>query len=421
MAEIVYPPNEAERLQALYEYHILDTPPEDDFDELVNLISEICETPIAHIALLDKDRQWLKSRKGLKSNQMYRGIAFCQYTILEDNIMEIPDAYEDNRFINNPLVTDEPNIRFYAGISLKNPGGFNVGTLCVIDTVPRSLTTFQKNALDVISKQVMAQMELRKKNKELLELVKQTNEYNVYQEKLSLLQSRMLSIVSHDLRNPITSLKGLVLLLQNGSISHEELLSLGDMLNIALSSVEELLVNLIDWARKQFENQSDSFEDVSITTLLDEIIQLVSFSSQQKNIQIINNTYHSEVWADKEMLRFILRNLISNAIKYTLNGTITVATEEKDTQIEISIVDTGTGMSGKRLEKLFDWDSRQSKPGTEGEKGTGLGLLLCQDFARKMNSTIYVESKEGQGSRFYFTLPKAVNKKEGSLKATLFQ
>ncbi len=156
------PANEKQRLEILKQYNILDTLPEKQFDDLTKLASIICETPITLISLIDKDRQWFKSKIGLDVAETEREASFCQYAIMDDQIFEVENSLLDERFVNNPLVTGDPNIRFYAGAPLKTKDGFNIGTLCAIDTKPKKLTDSQKLALQILANEVVANLELRK-------------------------------------------------------------------------------------------------------------------------------------------------------------------------------------------------------------------------------------------------------------------
>jgi hypothetical protein len=159
---------EQKRLLALQSYNILDTAIESDFDDLTALASVICQVPISLISLVDEKRQYFKSHKGLSASETPIEQSFCAHAIASTkDIMIVNDAAEDNRFKNNPLVTGNPNITFYAGVPLINEEGYAIGTLCVIDSEKKQLTDQQKSALKIIAKQVMDKLELRKKINEL--------------------------------------------------------------------------------------------------------------------------------------------------------------------------------------------------------------------------------------------------------------
>jgi GAF domain-containing protein len=161
------PANDTQRLKVLWQYDILDTVPEEVFDDLTELAAIICEAPIAMITLVDEKRQWFKSKVGVTVSETSRDISFCGHAIEQSELFIIPDATQDRRFSQNPLVTSEPKIRFYAGAPLVTPDGYALGTLCVIDKVPRELRTEQKQALRVLARHVMTQLELRRHSREL--------------------------------------------------------------------------------------------------------------------------------------------------------------------------------------------------------------------------------------------------------------
>jgi len=152
------PANETARLECLRRYRILDTAPEAVFDDLAALAAHVCGAPIALISLIDGERQWFKSAVGLSAREASREFAFCSHSILQQDLLVIPDALKDRRFANNPFVTSDPCIRFYAGAPLVTTDGHALGTLCVIDIVPRELGAEARKALRILSHQVMTQM-----------------------------------------------------------------------------------------------------------------------------------------------------------------------------------------------------------------------------------------------------------------------
>lgn len=161
------PANESKRLEALHQYNLLDSDPETAFDDFVHLAAFICSTPIALITLVDSDRQWFKAKVGIDACQTPREDAFCSDTILATDVMIVEDASRDTRYATNPLVTSDPHIRFYAGAPLIDSNGFELGSLCVIDSKPRTLPKDQQRALEALARQVVAQCEFRRVSSDL--------------------------------------------------------------------------------------------------------------------------------------------------------------------------------------------------------------------------------------------------------------
>jgi len=161
------PTREADRIAALEQYQVLDTPPEQSYDDITALAAYICDVPIALVSFVDKDRQWFKSKVGLKVNETSRDVSFCAHAILDQKVMVVNDALNDERFSDNQLVTCAPNIRFYAGVPLVTPDGHPLGTLCVIDHRPRELSDDQIKTLESLARQVVAQLELQRVSAQL--------------------------------------------------------------------------------------------------------------------------------------------------------------------------------------------------------------------------------------------------------------
>jgi GAF domain-containing protein len=193
---ITKPANEAARIAALDKYAILDTDPEQSFDDLTLLASFACKTPIALISLVDEDRQWFKSRIGIEASETSREIAFCSSAILQPDVFVVPDALADDRFRDNPLVVSDPHIRFYAGAPLINEDGFALGTLCVVDRAPRELAPDEREALKALSRLVLAQLEFRRNLILLKEaLTDRTKEEHQRQQELLHVQETLMRVM----------------------------------------------------------------------------------------------------------------------------------------------------------------------------------------------------------------------------------
>jgi GAF domain-containing protein len=169
-----FPKDEKQRLKVLWQYEVLDTVPEEVFDDLTELAARICEAPIALISLVDEKRQWFKSKVGITVSETSRDVSFCAYAITQADLFVVPDATRDPRFADNPLVTSDPKIRFYAGAPLVTPDGHALGTLCIIDTMPRDLRLDQKQALRILARHVVSQLELRRRSRELVDAREQS-------------------------------------------------------------------------------------------------------------------------------------------------------------------------------------------------------------------------------------------------------
>jgi signal transduction histidine kinase len=394
------PDNESERLNELYRYALLDTETEKDFDDIVTLASQICNTPISTITLIDASRQWFKSSVGLKDRETSRDKAFCAHAILEDDIMIVNDAMRDERFADNPLVTGDPHIRFYAGMPLITPAGYKLGTLCVIDRIPKTLNQSQLFSLRVLARQVVKQFELRLKVWELEEQKKELK-------KINRANNRLLSIIGHDLRRPLSLLAGLIQLNEKKALSPNDFQQLLGDIKVNLYSTGDLLENLLEWAMHQFSGKDLRKERILIDVLINrEIEKNRHFLDLKKNKVKSNLTKNLAVLADENALSFVIRNLILNANKFCDAGKISILVLEHENEIEVKVSDTGIGIEEQHRESLFDGTFSNSKPGTKGEKGSGLGLPLCKELVEKHGGKIWVQSAPGKGSTFTFTLPQ---------------
>lgn len=399
------PDNEQERINALLAYDILDTEFEKVYDELTELASSICGTPIALISLIDEERQWFKSKVGLDTRETKRDIAFCTHAILQqEEVLIVEDATQDERFADNPLVLKDPFIRFYAGAPLITPDGFALGTLCAIDTKPKTLTSAQEQALKILAKQIMGQLELRLSFKKLQNYSKELRQINASKD-------RFFSIIAHDLKSPFNAILGFADILNTDvdELSPEQIKEItSDIYNTGISTLK-LLDNLLQWSMIETGNLSWRPKRLHLHQVVENVLNLLSGTAFHKKITLVNEVdLEVNVYGDLIMLESVLQNIINNAIKFShLGAKVTIScTQEDNDLIRIMVTDTGVGMNQEQMNRLFDMEYTATRPGTNGERGTGLGLLLCKEFVHKNGGSLKVESRLDEGSQFSFTIPK---------------
>jgi signal transduction histidine kinase len=391
------PENEQARIHALLQYEILDTEAEAVYDDFVELASYICQTPIALISLVDPTRQWFKATVGCPASETSRDVAFCAHAIHQSDVFVVPDTLTDSRFVDNPLVTGDPHIRFYAGAPLITPAGLAIGTLCAIDREPRILSPEQITALQTLARQVVSQLELRRLTKELQQVLESKN--------------KLFHILSHDLRSPFNGILAFSQALADEAetLSREEI---QDFSQTVLNSAEQfmhLIDNLLQCTRFELGSLEYQPNTVTIDSVVGNVLTLLKGNAAQKKVNLVCETNPAtEVFADSTMLHSIFQNLIGNAIKFTpSNGRVTVRAADQGSMIQVSVIDSGVGVPPEKLAHLFELMAGRSTDGTAGEKGTGLGLLLCKDLVEKHGGQLWVDSVVGQGTSFHLTLPKA--------------
>jgi signal transduction histidine kinase len=391
------PENEQARIHALLQYEILDTEAEAVYDDFVELASYICQTPIALISLVDPIRQWFKATVGCPASETSRDVAFCAHAIHQSDVFVVPDTLTDPRFVDNPLVTGDPHIRFYAGAPLITPAGLAIGTLCAIDREPRILSPEQITALQTLARQVVSQLELRRLTKELQQVLESKN--------------KLFHILSHDLRSPFNGILAFSQALADEAetLSREEI---QDFSQTVLNSAEQfmhLIDNLLQCTRFELGSLEYQPNTVTIDSVVGNVLTLLKGNAAQKKVNLVCETNPAtEVFADSTMLHSIFQNLIGNAIKFTpSNGRVTVRAADLGSMIQVSVIDSGVGVPPEKLAHLFELMAGRSTDGTAGEKGTGLGLLLCKDLVEKHGGQLWVDSVVGQGASFHLTLPKA--------------
>lgn len=399
------PDNEAERIAALKRYDILDTEAEELFDSIATVAAAICNTPIALISLIDSSRQWFKAKVGLDAEETSRDLAFCAHAIANPGeLLIVPDATKDPRFAENPLVTGFPDIRFYAGAPIIDSSNFALGTLCVIDRKPRELSQNQIEALQALSKQVCANLDLRIQNRQI-------EEKSAEAERANQAKSQFIATMSHEIRTPMNGLIGILDLLSDELPPQYQ-----DNLNIARASADNLLhlVNeVLDFSKIEASKLQLEVIPFNLPETLKTAVALHSRSAREKAIELsieIDPELPDTFEGDPNRIIQIASNLIGNAIKFTGKGSVSVRVVSTSRsgafhQIEISVKDTGIGIAPEKVNLLFEPFQQLDSSTTRVFGGSGLGLSICQRLANLMKGDIQLDSPAEGGARFTLSLP----------------
>ena len=392
------PLNEKERLKALKSYGLLDTKPEEDYDNLTAMVADYCEAPISLVTLLDEKRNFLKSHHGVPFNESPRDISFCGHAILDNNaIFIIPDARKDERFKDNPIVTEQGAV-FYAGVPLIDPEGFALGTLCVFDVKPRELNDKQKQMLITLGKQIVKLFILHKNN----------NQLKINQESLKISNKRLkqfAGVVTHDLKSPLANITSLSIMLKDDYKSNFDLQGLEYLDYIEESS--EKLATYIEGMLKYYKSDELTIVDkqkVDIQEIFNELEGMLFINDEEfkypKKSIIIN--------INKPAVEQVLMNLIGNSLKYNNNKTpfVEVTFKQLKKFYEFSVVDNGIGIDLEKQKIIFELFKTATDKDKYGKKGSGIGLATVKKIVEDLGGTIKVDSEIGKGTTFTFTVAK---------------
>jgi signal transduction histidine kinase len=394
------PDNEDLRFEALNAYKILDTLPEKEYDALTKIAAVICGTPIALVTLVDHNRQWFKSHHGLDVSETPRDVAFCAHAINTPNeLFIIPDATKDERFHDNPLTTNDPNVVFYAGAPLNTKDGYSLGTLCVIDNKPRSgLTESQQESLRALANQVISQFELRKKNKFLEDLNDEISKKNI---QLNQFAHRL----THDLKVPIRGVNSLISFIKEDYKTLIENTDLEVWIDLIYSRNEymDFLINgILEYTK--VSNDQICFEDFNVESVIQYIVDNdalnIPTSIHYRNCDTVIR--HSKIGFVQ-----IIQNLLSNTAKHTdkQECNVWISLTENETSYSFIYEDDGPGIPEVYWEKVFQlFETVSSKSG----KNAGIGLSTINAIIERVGGTICLKNREDnkKGVCFCFVLPK---------------
>jgi signal transduction histidine kinase len=394
------PENETDRINRLNLYRILDTPPEEAFDRVTRIVAETIGVPIALISLIDGERQWFKSKYGLDAICASRDAGFCAHTILTDGLLEIEDARLDPRFSDNPMVVNEPSIRFYAGAPLRAPGGLNIGTLCALDRKPRKLTDKQRQLLSDLADIVIDELELRAALRRAMSEV-------AAEIKKRAIENEFISLVTHELRTPLTSIRGSLALLDGLAIKGIPK-DAAEMIAIANRNVGTLLrlVNdLLDFQKFEAGKMNLDFDVVDSRRLLRDTCENMNGFAGEKGVRIrVKSEAKATIVGDGARLSQALMNLISNAIRFSPeDGEVVVTSDIRGENLRILVTDNGPGIPEAFQDQVFRKFSQA--PGQNNVKGTGLGLAISKAIIEAHRGAIGFDTALGRGTTFHVELP----------------
>ncbi|MEO6911519.1 MAG: GAF domain-containing sensor histidine kinase [Edaphobacter sp.] len=378
--------NDSARLAALRKYAILDTLPEQTYDDLTSLASFISGAPISLISLVDKDRQWFKSSVGLGDRETPRDQSFCAYTIADARTLIVEDTLLDPRFSDNPLVAGEPGIRFYAGAPLVDPHGHVLGTLCLIDNKPREISAAQVSALEALSRQVMQLLEARLGVLESQKAAKAL----MQSEKLAAV-GRLASSMAHEINNPLEAVTNLLYLSRQRATDPD--------LESWLDQAEQELrrISVIANQTLRFHKQTSKPQSINCHSLFSTILSVYESRIKNAGITIEKRKRATEpVECFEGDIRQVLGNVVSNAIDaMPMGGRLIVRSREGTNWrtgkrgLVLTVADSGMGMSHDTQCRMFE-----AFFSTKGIGGAGLGLWISADIMHRHGGKITIRSSQ---------------------------
>ena len=393
------------RLAALRSYEILDTPPESAFDDITRMAMMICGTPVALINLIDADRQWFKSEAGLALGEMPFGSSICAHAVTDGKLFIVPDLRQDDRFANHPLVTDGPGMRFYAGAPLKTAEGHTLGMLCVLDCVARELSGAQVEALDILARQVMVLLELRRTARLTNVLLADADRLNAALHHADASKDELLGMISHELNSPLAVILGTADGLSSGLIEGEQECREA-YTEIATSSrrLRRVVRNMLALAQQSVESEDVEMQPLLLQHSLDAAIAEHRHLHPGSDVVLRLAKDLPVVCGEPTYLDQVVTNLLSNAAKYGAPGRpISISADSRGERVLVCVSNEGPVLEAENLERLFEPFHREltNLPHTPG---VGLGLSVCRRLAEAQGGRIWAVAREGGGLEVNFTL-----------------
>lgn len=388
----IAPSMEEERIEVLKNYEILDTPSDGSLDRLTKLAAQLLKMPIAIVSFVDKDRIWFKSHYGLKIKEVDRHPGLCASAIESGEFYMVEDALTDKRTSNNPLVTGDFGLRFYAGMPLRTKEGFNLGTFSVIDLRPRKLTQEEKEILMSLAELVMYQLELLQEAK-----IAVRN------------QNHILNTAVHDLKNPLSIMPLLAEMIIQNKDNPQAIDDISNQIKEAGKRMASTIEDLLETAREEKGSVHLRLRKFKLSKLVENVVVANEMLAKKKEQLLFFKTTRGacNVYGDEKKLTEVIDNLINNAIKYSPpKKEIQVNVRTRDGKAIVEVRDNGPGLSKDDLKNLFRRFTSLSALPTGGENSTGLGLFIAKNLVDAHNGTIFATSDgEGKGASFVVELP----------------
>jgi signal transduction histidine kinase len=395
------PTGETDRLSALYELHVLDTAPEKDFDDIVSLASSVCGVPMSMVSLIDMDRQWIKAKTGTELTQSSRDQSFCAHAILGRDLLVVPDARQDARFADNPAVDTEGGIRFYAGAPLITSDGFALGTLCVMDVEPRKLRLDQLQALRALSRQVTAQLELRRYSTALANTTARLQELERRKDDLA-------ALVGGELRAPLRLMSSYLQDLGATGLHDPELADLvGHATSAHVRGLRDLLDHLLSLADAGAGGEGLHMRQIDLTRLTQRAVESVRPIAATKQIWILNQAGGPSlpIIADPVRLEQVLMHLLFAAVKYTpAGGRVRVGTEiESGPTVRLDDLDMPDGLRPDLFAHLYYGAIANPADVPGGDRG----LAVAKQVLDAHHATVALSDRPGDGTSLHVVFPFA--------------
>jgi len=409
------PIDEECRLEALYSYSVLDTPPEPAFDRITRVASSLFGVPVALVTMLDSDRQWFKSCFGTDPMVLPRNIAFCAHAIMRDDVLCVPDVAADERFKTNPLVVNPPHVRFYAGAPLVTRDGYRLGTLCLIDLKPRPmLSVEEKSLLRDLAATVMELLEIRRGGlgsgpaAESPPPIASTGT----PERGDAAKREFISMMSHELRTPLNAIIGFSGLLADPKLGSESVAEFRDYGRMIQESGKHLLTiveSILDFAQAENGGLALIEAEVDLGETVAQSIRLLSEKAHRFDVGVRVEGLDSlpQIHGDRTYILHALLNVVGNAIKFNRPGGSVVVNGGCDASggVHLAVTDTGIGIAPSVIDRLqapfTQLDARLSRQ----YEGIGLGLAITRRLIELHGGTLSIQSHVGEGTSVTFHFP----------------